>query len=302
MRAGMQRLLPEMPPADVGLDALARQRLAPCSELAPPTAPPPSLRTCYVGCTASSWSVVMLNGGDMDRDSHAVHVSDAAGPVIRFDRDHAAYRGTAADHFSWVSSPELVCALSAACEALDMIMLPQGGAEREPALLRMPVGTIGGDPALAIIAGTCGPHGVAGALVRGVRQRLDAAIRLTGGRLYLAGWRASTRVPWGERSIALAMLAAGAAAPTCFGTPPPSWATVPIAPLPQPTADDTCPVCYDDYVDMLPTPDPLSRSCPGLWHEPCPHAICRGCDISVQASANLSCPMCRADRARILLP
>ena len=182
-------------------------------------------------------------------------------------------------------------------------MQPQGGTEREPAVLRMPVGAIGADPALAILAGTCGPHGVASALVRGVRQRLDAATRLTGGRLYLAGWRASTRVPWGERSIALAMLAAKAVMPTCFGSPPTtSWASVPLALLPQLAADDTCPVCYDDYVDMLPTPDPLSRSCPGLWHEPCPHAVCRGCDVGVQASANPACPMCRAGRARVLLP
>ena len=294
-----QRLLPAMPPADVGLDAVARRRLAPCPDLAPPLIPPIGVRQCYVSATATTWSVVVLNGGDFERDEHAVHVTDAAGPVVT-RCDHAGYRGVDTAHPSWDANPVLACALTAVCEALDMLMAPSGGAEQTPAVIRLPVGVIGADPALQILAGTCGPT-VNSALFRAAHSRFEAAFHLTGGALYLAGWRGAARVAWGERAIALARLAADTAPPTCFGTPPIAWAGTPLAALPQVNGEE-CVVCCDAFSSMLPEPDPLSRSPPGRWVAPCPHALCRTCDAAVQASANPRCPLCRAPRAHFLLP
>ena len=139
---------------------------------------------------------------------------------------HAAHRGVNGAGQLWRDQPSLPSVLAAACEALDMIVQPRGGAEREPAVLRLPVG-IDTDVALQVIAGTGDPPAIEAALVRAVRKRLSTALELTQGRVYLAGWHALTRTPWGERALALAELASNASqvAPTCFGSPPPRGGT-----------------------------------------------------------------------------
>ena len=182
-----------------------------------------------------------------------------------------------------------------------MIVQPRGGAEREPAVLRLPVG-IDTDVALQVIAGTGDPPALEAALARAVRKRLSVALELTRGRVYLAGWRALTRAPWGERALALAELASAASqvTPTCFGSPPPDWAGIRVGAVPLP--QDPCPVCYEDFSDPLPTPDPESRAPVGRWLHPCPHALCRGCDERIQPLVNNSCPECRAMRVVTLAP
>ena len=54
-------------------------------------------------------------------------------------------------------------------------MQPRGGAERQPAVLRLPVG-VDTDVALQVIAGTGDPPALEPALVRSVRKRLAIAL------------------------------------------------------------------------------------------------------------------------------
>ena len=68
--------------------------------------------------------------------------------------------------------------------------------------------------------------------------------------------------------------------------------------------DASCPVCFEDFSSVLPTPDELSRSPPGRWacgnaNPLLNHAVCRGCDADLQSRlrpAQRRCPICRSAR------
>ena len=115
-----------------------------------------------------------------------------------------------------------------------------------------------------------------------------------GGRLWLAGYRPTPAYLWGERASALAHYGRQHG---FFGALPSDLAAErPRAPDPPPWASDDCPVCLDPYADPWPSGDVLSRAPLGRWV--CGvHAVCIGCDLHVEFSANTRCPLCRAARA-----
>ena len=105
-----------------------------------------------------------------------------------------------------------------------------------------------------------------------------------------------------ERARALAFYGRGGA----LGSMPASWPSVAAAASVAAQTDETsCPVCLDDFADLLPSPDPSSRAPPGRWAEAgvrCPHAVCRECDAGLQRST-ARCPICRRARLeRVSLP
>ena len=80
---------------------------------------------------------------------------------------------------------------------------------------------------------------------------------------------------------------------------PAHWASTPIAPpLVQDQTDCTdCPICMEDYTDLLPSQDATSRSMPGRWV--CDrHCVCRAC---AEALVDPRCPICRQGRSQISL-
>ena len=135
-------------------------------------------------------------------------------------------------------------------------------------------------------------------LWRAERARRDA-------RLHLVATGEDEGRPYAERAAALAFYgrhgAVGDAMPASWPSAPPPPSTTPDSER-MPPAGSSCPVCFEDFVDVLPSPDPASRAPPGRWargDERCPHALCRGCDIGVQRAARVTatrCPECRRPR------
>ena len=115
-------------------------------------------------------------------------------------------------------------------------------------------------------------------------------------RVWLAGWEADRGYWWAERASELARQCHTAA----WGNPPAAWAQ--HTRLQQLDGDgDECPVCYEDYTDLLPRPDGLAvvaRGAPDMFA--CGlHATCVTCDRHAQlAVSGHRCHMCRANRTR----
>ena len=115
--------------------------------------PPVGVRECHVSATATTWSMVVLRGGDFMCLSViktlfkcSCRTRDAAAIVTR--RDHAGYCGVDTANPFWDAYPVLACALTAVCKALDMLMAPSGGNEQAPAVIRPPVGSLALTPRL----------------------------------------------------------------------------------------------------------------------------------------------------------
>ena len=262
-----QLFLPELPPAAPALDPLAARRLAPCQELAPPAVLPPGCRQVYLSSRSDgrAWAFTVVSGGDGETDLHARRDADGSGQVGSAPRAG--------------ETPCVVAALEGVVAALEQL-----AGDTAPAVLRMPMGQPLADAhrATMLVAGTWEPPPPMYRQRREIGQMWQAAAAARGGALYLAGYDPTRRYPWGERAAALV---------SAVGMPPPD------------DPDTTCPMCMEDYVDMWPTPDPLSRAPTGRWD--CPsanprlrHALCRECDAAIQARPPpLSrCPICRADR------
>ena len=167
----------------------------------------------------------------------------------------AAFKGADLDG-SWQSRPTTAGLLVAACEAMGVLET-----DAAPVVLRFPV-NLAGDLAMPVIAGTFEPPWVSLQLCKEARRRLSSCLQATGGRLYLAGWDSSRYgFCWGERATALSTLAADHQA--CLGSPPPVWATLPIVPAAQDRTDTSCPICYEDFGSILPSPLSASRCPPG---------------------------------------
>ena len=157
---------------------------------------------------------------------------------------------------------------------------------------------VGDSDAAAALAGTFVPHGY-----RSLLDRVHASLRRARGfrHVWIAGFDLLVRFPWGERASALAAYGAGYG---FFGDLPPSYALAqPTAPPVPPWADEAdCPVCYETYTDVWPSPDGMSRARPGWACQGRKHAICRDCDRELQNRANTKCPLCRAARSFYMQP
>ena len=78
-----QLILPELPPGQPQLDALAAVRLAPCNELAPPAVLPAECVQVFIGTRhdGRAWAATVVTGGDCTLDAQAAHVADITGRV-----------------------------------------------------------------------------------------------------------------------------------------------------------------------------------------------------------------------------
>ena len=159
--------------------------------------------------------------------------------------------------------------------------------------------------AAAALAGTWEPPASATrltsravALVLELRRR--RALRSQRGAAWIAGYVPNTPFPWAERAVALADYASR------HGTYGMTWSdryrgVRPHAPHVPPWASEAdCSVCLEPFSESWPAPTDSSRAPAGRWH--CSHAVCRGCDVHIQNSANDRCPLCRADRRVHMLP
>ena len=257
-----QLLLPDLPPGQLALDGLAASRLAPCQELAPPAVLPPGCRQVYISSKP-------------DGSGWAVCVVTGGDCVLD---PHAALLLDATDRVAVVAAPgedATVCALlDAVLAAMNRIQ------DAVPSVLRLPISHTS-EQAVRLVSRTWDPRpSLYRERRRSLRESWTALCALKGGALYLAGYDPDRRHAWGERCAALAA-GVGEAAPD--------------------HPDRACPVCLEDFSDVLPTPDQASRAPPGRWA--CPnanlllrHALCRGCDADVQGRPRNRCPICRSDR------
>ena len=152
-----------------------------------------------------------------------------------------------------------------------------------PLLLRL------SDPAAAeCVAGVWKPA-AAGRLRSHLLSLLNAA-RAHRGHVWVAGYDGHRLHAFGERATALA---AFGSMPLPGGLPS-GW--VPAAPPDPMWAGEDCSVCMEEFSSPWPTQDARSRAPPCRWY--CPHAVCRGCEATVQGNAaNSKCPLvCRALR------
>ena len=215
-------------------------------------------------------------GRDVERDLHATLISDGAWTALPAVGDGEDARVHAL--------------LNGVCSALETAKRL-----RRPTVIRMPVAS----PPMAE-PDLMDPYERAVALVtalwdpphyRATRRRLASLwmeAEAACGELWIAGYDAHARYPWGERCTALAGRAL----------------------LPAPSnhePDDCCCVCADTYTSLLPTPDPQSMAPPGRFA--CTgaayalrHSVCRECDSMLQGlrAHQRRCPFCRADRLLFL--
>ena len=292
-----QLVLPALPPAPVMTDAISLARLCPHPALAPPSALPPGCREAYAAPPAHAatecrgWGCVIVVGGNAATSQHAAHLWSAGGPLRLpgFGQIAVKQRSRAA------------AALTAIAIALEALAI-HGTA---PAVLRV------ASPQLAaLVAGTWDPRGTRFSsadspllehhLIAEVRRLWRRLRDATSGQAWIVAAVDTWTHVWAQRAAALAhyghrgVWEVGPAALL-----PAHWASTPIAPpLVQDQTDCTdCPICMEDYTDLLPSQDATSRSMPGRWV--CDrHCVCRAC---AEALVDPRCPICRQGRSQISL-
>ena len=123
-----------------------------------------------------------------------------------------------------------------------------------------------------------------------------------GGRLWLLVSPPGQGLPWAERAEALASYGARGVLIDGDKWHVPHNTPIGVALSHGGTAHgvtNVCSVCYCDFSDVLPSPDPLSRAPPGRFgtdSQRCCHAACRKCDAILQLMHAGGCPVCRAPR------
>lgn len=195
--------MPKVLLTPMAVEAASVRRLCPRDSLAPPAAIPPTALQVYVAPSADggAFGIVIVMGGDAERDGAARHLSDAAARV-KLRRDAVLYLGAT------TLSP-LQATLSATLIAFDMLTAHGGVA---PAILR-----ICHSPAAAALAGTWASPRSASQLLGGVlRCMRDARVRRC--HVWLAGFGAHRPYPWGERA-AVRVHSPPIARPMGFGAP-----------------------------------------------------------------------------------
>ena len=195
--------MPKVLLTPMAVEAASVRRLCPRDSLAPPAAIPPTALQVYVAPSADggAFGIVIVMGGDAERDGAARHLSDAAARV-KLRRDAVLYLGAT------TLSP-LQATLSATLIAFDTLTAHGGVA---PAILR-----ICHSPAAAALAGTWASPRSASQLLGGVlRCMRDARVRRC--HVWLAGFGAHRPYPWGERA-AVRVHSPPIARPMGFGAP-----------------------------------------------------------------------------------
>ena len=228
---------------------------------------------------------------DAAASQHATHIWSAGGPLYL-----SGFRQIALKQRSRAAA-----ALTAIAVALEALLMHG----TSPAVLR-----VASPQVAALVAGTWSPRGprFGSADSPLLERRLIAEVRslwsqlrdATSGQAWIMASVDTRTHVWAQRAATLAhyghrgIWEVGPAAllPAC-------WASTPVAPpLAQDQSDCAdCPICMDDYTDLLPSQDATSRSMPGCWV--CDrHCVCRGCDDTLIGQR---CPVCRQARSQISL-
>ena len=236
-------------------------------DTAPPASLPPGTVQIYIGRVTqgahAAWGCVMIRGDSMN-------VRDDCSATLEFDIGGASLSGSAAE-------AAIDDAMSAALRILQ-----QGQWAAVPAVLRAPTSD------MARLAGLLGVRSAV------PRKLWAAAVQHRTAPLWLASCDTSSIFPWAYRAAAIA---AHCLPGYRLGAVPPTWAHLPHAPALS--APDDCCVCLQAMVDSLPGPSGRHPAAAGLYA--CSHAaVCRGCDSVWMRRPNVTCPMCRAPRARWL--
>ena len=217
----------------------------------------------YVGYVlrgdSCAWGVVILRGGDGVHDDGAQRIVEAGAALTQQDPK---------PHHVAVAATECIVRL------LEATGLPAG-----PTTIRASEAV---SKVLAGIASINFYHHIQ-------RQYRQLNRR---GQVWLGEARPHKGNAWADRALAIAQMCRDPR--RRWGVPGPDYSHLPTATAP---ADTECPVCLNDFSDVLPRPEMTSRATGGLFD--CAHAVCRACDTRIQASQNAHrCPLCRAQRLR----